>query len=128
MRAILGSVVTNNIMFLHAIIGCDTTSGVHGLGNILYIFKMKSDSQFQDQAKVGIGQGAIKYDIISAGETALVFLYNGNPQHGINVIMYDKLCVKAAADTVQVNPGTLSLRRLQSNTIALDCTTRSRNG
>ena len=30
MRSVLGSVVTNNIMFLHAILGCDTTSAVYG--------------------------------------------------------------------------------------------------
>lgn len=29
MRAFLGNVVTKNILFLHAILGCDTTSGVH---------------------------------------------------------------------------------------------------
>ena len=34
MRALLGSVVTNNIMFLRAILGCDTTSSVYGLGNL----------------------------------------------------------------------------------------------
>ena len=32
MRALLGSVITNNILFLHDILGCDTTSGVYGLG------------------------------------------------------------------------------------------------
>ena len=45
MQALLGSVVTNNIMFLHAIHGCHTTSGVDGLGKIS---KIKSDNQFQD--------------------------------------------------------------------------------
>ena len=35
MRSLLGSVVTNNIMFLHAIHGCDTTSGVYGLSKKL---------------------------------------------------------------------------------------------
>ena len=107
MRALLGSVVTNNIMFLHAILGCDTTSGVYGLGKKLSISKIKSDSQFQDQAKVFMSQGANKDDIISAGETALVFLYNGNPHHGINVLRYEKLCVKTATSTVPVQPGAL---------------------
>ena len=35
MRSLLGSVVTDTIMFLHAIHGCDTTSGVYGLGKKL---------------------------------------------------------------------------------------------
>ena len=47
------------------------------------------DSQFQDQAKIFMSQGANKDGIISAGETVVVFLYNGNPHHGINVLRYD---------------------------------------
>ena len=108
MRALLGSVVTNNIMFLHAILGCNTTSGVYDLGKKLSISKIKSDSQFQDQANVFMSQGANKDDIISVGETAIVCLYNGNPHHGINVLMYEKLCVKSATSTVPVQPGPLS--------------------
>ena len=107
MRALLGSVVTKNIMFLHAILGCDTTSGVCDLDKKLSISKIKSDSQFQDQAKVFMNQGANKDDIISVGETTIVCLYNGNPHHGINVLRYEKLCVKAATSTVPVQPGPL---------------------
>ena len=35
LRALFGSVVTNNIMFLHVIHGCDTTSSFYGLGKKL---------------------------------------------------------------------------------------------
>ena len=52
-------------------------------------------------------QGANKDDIISAGETALVCPYNGNPHHGINVLRYEKFCVKTATSTVPVQPGAL---------------------
>ena len=70
MRALLGNDVTNNILFLHAILECDTKSGVYGLEKKLSISKIKSDSQFQDQAKVFMSQGVNKDDIISVGETA----------------------------------------------------------
>ena len=125
MQALLGSVVTNNSMFLYSILGCDATSGVYGLGNKLSISKIKSDSQFQDQAKVFMSQGANTDGIISAGETALVCLYNGNPHHGINVLRYEKLCVKAQ---YQFNLLHFLLCRIQSNTTVLECTTRFRNG
>jgi len=65
-RAHLGSVVSNNILLLHAIFGCDssilyyTMSGVYGLAKKLSMSKIKSDSQFQDQAKVFISQGTNK--------------------------------------------------------------------
>ena len=51
-----------------------------------------------------MNQRANKDDIISAGETALVCLFNGNPHHGINVLRYEKLCVKAATSTVPTQP------------------------
>ena len=57
----------------------------------------------KDQAKAFMSQGDNTDDIISAGETALVCLYNGNPHHGINVLRYEKLCVKAATSTVPVH-------------------------
>ena len=54
-----------------------------------------------------MNQGANKDDIISAGKTSLVCLFNGNPHHGINVLRYEKFCVKAATSTVPVQPGAL---------------------
>ena len=54
-----------------------------------------------------MNQGDNNDDIISAGETALVFLVNGNPHHGINVLRYEKFCVKAATSTLPVQPGAL---------------------
>ena len=46
--SLLGCSVTNKIMFLHNMLGCDTTSGVSGLVKVLYISNIKGDSQFQD--------------------------------------------------------------------------------
>ena len=54
-----------------------------------------------------MSQGANKDDIISVGETSLVCLYNGSPHHGINVLRYEKLCMKVATSTVPVQPGAL---------------------
>ena len=54
-----------------------------------------------------MSQGANKDDIISVGETSLVCLYNWNPHHGINVLRYEKLCMKVDTSTVPVEPGAL---------------------
>lgn len=69
---IVGKTVTDNI---HAILGCDTTSGVFGLGKKVSVSKFKSDTQLQDQGKIFTRQGSSKDDIISSGEAALVSLY-----------------------------------------------------
>ena len=52
-------------------------------------------------------QGANTDDIVSAGETTLVCLYNDNPHHGINILRYENLCVKPATSTVPLQPGAL---------------------
>ena len=54
-----------------------------------------------------MSHAANKNDSISAGETAQVCMYNGNPHHGINVLRYEKLCMKVATSTVPVQPGAL---------------------
>ena len=107
MQNLLGSDVTDNILFLHAILGCDTTSGVYGLGKKLAISKIRSDRQFRDQAGIFMSKGANREDVISAGEKALVCLYNGNPDNDINTLRYEKFCVKVATTTVPVQPSAL---------------------
>jgi len=54
-----------------------------------------------------MSQGASKDDTITTGETALVCLYNGDPQQGINVLIYEKFCAKPATRTMPVQPGAL---------------------
>jgi len=43
-RALLGSIVTNNILFVHAILGCDITSRIYGLGKKLSISKINNNN------------------------------------------------------------------------------------
>ncbi len=47
--------------------------------------KLNSDSLFEEDSKA---------DIITAGETAMYNMYNGNPQLDINVLRYEKFCAK----------------------------------
>ena len=71
--------VCDNLLFIHAILGCDSTSCLFGLGKGLAMKKVKTDSDFLKQAKVfsqskeRVGKGII----IAAGEKALVSLYWG---------------------------------------------------
>ena len=39
-------------MFVHAILGCDTMSGIHGIGKGLALKKIMKDEQVQEQAEV----------------------------------------------------------------------------
>ena len=70
--------------------------------------KSKADSLFEDQAVVFRSQGASKAKNITAGETTIFCLHNGNPQLGINALRCQTMCAKVATTTDPVQPSTLS--------------------
>ncbi|KAA0183913.1 hypothetical protein HAZT_HAZT007593, partial [Hyalella azteca] len=62
---------------VHAIVGCDTTSPLFGIGKGVPIRKLKSEQIFRKQARV-FSEVATKDEIQHAGEEALVCLYGGS--------------------------------------------------
>ena len=103
----LGLEMCNNILFLHAILGCDTTSQLYGIGKGTSLKKFKSSKHFQMQAKVFSTTTSTPHDIMAAGEQALVDLYSGNPKEGLNSLRYKRFCEKVATNTTFVLPQTL---------------------
>ena len=76
--------MADNILFIHALLGCDATSGVFGLEKKVAIAKIKTSSLFQDQLEVFMDDRATQDDIAQAEENAMVCLYKGNPGQSIN--------------------------------------------
>ena len=66
---------TAKLLFIHAITGCDTTSRLYGIGKTLS--KVQCSDEFTKISEVFMQENANKDDFISAGEKALVLLYNG---------------------------------------------------
>ena len=106
-KQLLGQDVCDNILFIHAILGCDVTSRLFGLGKCLTVKRIKSDFQLCQQAKVFNQIGQAKEDIIVAGERALVSLYGGAKEEGLDVLRYRQFCDKISKGTSHVEPRTL---------------------
>ena len=68
----LGHEICTHILFLHAVLGCDTTSRLHSIGEGNSLKKFQSSEQFREQAKVFDAQSASTEDVTAAGEQALV--------------------------------------------------------
>ncbi len=83
-RNILGTEVCRNILFAHAILGCDTTSRVYGIGKGLALKCVRKDPYFCTQAQVYLDKDATHKDIITAGENAMVCMYKGDQGQDIN--------------------------------------------
>ena len=103
----LGSDACNHILFLHAILGCDTTSRIHGIGKGNALKKFREGSRFGELAKVFDSQSASKEDISAAGEEVLIILYNGKFERSIDLLRYKRYCDKVASSTSHVQPQTL---------------------
>ena len=92
-KELFGIDVCNNILFIHAILGCDTTSHLYGLGKGLALKKFKSNVLFCQQAEVfNSSWPVVKNDIVVAGENALVCLYGGASDEGLNTLRYKRFC------------------------------------
>ena len=51
-KNLLGPSVCKNILFVHALLGCDTTSSIYGIGKGVALHKIKTDALFREQADV----------------------------------------------------------------------------
>ena len=71
-RSSLGSSdVYDHILFIHAVLGCNTTSRLHGPGKRVALTYMRNPV-FCEEAKVFMNHDIPKDSIITAGEIAVV--------------------------------------------------------
>lgn len=126
----LGPKVCDNILFIHAILGCDSTSRLYGLGKGLALKKVKSDQSFLRQAKVfslseeKVGKGVI----VAAGEKALVSLYGGDKDESLDMLRHRRFCEKMSKTTSPVDPQTLPPTSSAVKFTVSVCSSRSMNG
>ena len=104
----LGDDVCHDLLFLHAILRCDTTSRVHGIGKAAALKKYANNSShFREQANVFNSCSTVD-DIVLAGENALASLYGGKPGEKLDGMRYQRYCEKLATNCSQIQPQNLS--------------------
>ena len=103
----LGPEICSHNLFLHAVLGCDTTSRLYGIGKGTSLKKFKSNIHFREQAKAFDVQSASLQDVPAAGEQVLVSIYNGRPGEDLDSLRCKRFCEKVATNTSHVQPQTL---------------------
>jgi len=106
-RELLGPKLCDHLLFVHAISGCDTTSRLFGLGKGVAVKKIENDPVFYNQAKVFSQPDQAKEAIIAAGEKALVSMYGGAEDEGLDSLRYRRFCDKVSKGTTAVEPQSL---------------------
>ena len=87
----LGEGICDSILFLHAIMGCDTTSRLYEIGKGTAIRKYDTCQHFREQAKLFHSSSTVD-EVVTAGENALVSLYNGKPGDRLYSLRYRIYC------------------------------------
>lgn len=103
----LGPEVCENLLFIHAFLGCDTTSRIFGLGKGAALKKFISSAYFREQAKVFSHDSSTQDEILLAGENSLVCLYGGRPGQKLDILRYQKYCEKVASRSTRIQPQSL---------------------
>ena len=86
----MGSNVCKNILFVHPIFGCDTTSRLFGIEKKAFINKVKDQSSFVQEVQVFTKPKGNPRKVAKAGELALVTLYGGKIGENLDDIRLHK--------------------------------------
>ena len=124
----LGTFFCKHILFQHAILGCDTTSRLFGIGKGAIVKKFKTNAALQQAADVFDLVSFTPNDIESAGEKALVAIYNGKKEETLNTLRLTRYCEKVTKSLTQVEPRSLPPQVLLQNTTATESFSKYASG
>ena len=102
----LGREVCRNLLFLHAMTGCKTTSCLYGVGKATAQKKFENVPCFREQANTFSCHSAVS-DVVAAGEKALAALFGGKPGVGLDSPRYHRYFEKLATKTSHILPQNL---------------------
>ena len=103
----LGSYICKHILFIHSMLGCDTTSRLYGLGKGTLLTKLQKSKPIQQAAEIFDMDKPSNEDIERAGEQVLVALYGGKKADSLDFLRHKKFCEKMTTSLTRVEPQSL---------------------
>ena len=103
----LGPISSKYILFIHAFLGCDTTSWIYVFGKSALLKKIQSDKHLMQAAQAFLSPQSSSAEIQKAGEQATVILCNRKPDESLNGLWYKTYNEKVATNVVHVQPQVL---------------------
>ncbi len=113
----LGEDLCSHLLFHHALLGCDTTSRLFGIGKNASIKLFEKQQSLQMHAEVFMANNSSQQSVVEAGEQILLAVYGGASEASLNVLRYRKFCDKICGKhEVQANslPPTSASARFHS--------------
>ena len=92
----LGYTISSVILFVHAFMGCDTTSKPFGKGKSVTLKLSNTNQDFWSLGKIFYNKNCTKNEIDAAGESAMNVVYCGSPSDNIDTLRYQKFTKKCS--------------------------------
>ena len=96
-KAALEDTVCNNILFVHAVLGCDTPSRLFNIGKATALHKCQQNKEFVANATKFVEANTSHEEIVEAGEKALLIVYSGASSMSLDDLRYKAYCRKVAS-------------------------------
>ena len=103
-KSALGLSLCKHLPFLHALLGCDSTSRLFGIGKSV---ALKKADQVEQYAEVFFHHDSSKEEVKAAGENALVAIYGGKASDTLDRLRYQKYCEKVVKNAICVEAKSL---------------------
>ena len=99
--------VCRHLFFIHALLGCDTTSSIYGIGKGASLNKFVNSEHFRQQALVFDNLASTVDEVKTACENAIVCLYGGKPGQTLDQLRYQRYLEKLACKSKSIQPQSL---------------------
>ena len=100
----LGSFACKHIIFLPAMLGCDTTSWLYGVGKGTILKTFKTNFELQKATEAFDTILSTSSQIVSAGESVLVIMYGCKTNESLKTLRWRKYCEKLATSLAHIDP------------------------
>ena len=124
----LGENICRNILFVHAFLGCDTTSRLFGIGKAAGLKLVKENEAFREQAKVFRSVNSSKDQVIAAAQKAMTIVQKGKLNDHLDTMRYQRFQYLVTTLKKAIHPNMLPPTSAATSITASQCFTRSNNG
>ena len=126
LKDILGHDLCSQLLFIHAMTGCDTTSRIFGVGKKSAFQKLvKGDPVLQSCANAFTIPNQTTQIIEDLGCQVTSFLFGGNHAHSLDTMRYNIFSKKVVSSSSFVTRNVCLQLNLLPNFTVAECTTRS---
>jgi hypothetical protein len=97
------------LLFIHGLLGCDTTSSIYGFGKgmPLALKNVSLCRRLFKEADIFLDPTANINDVRQAGESAMAIVFGAKSRTSLNDLRYQLFCKKIAKKNKYVQPCTL---------------------